>query len=220
MGESRPPAQVAWMVLHNAEKSSYRYLEEYKIMEGNLLVYTNIFSAKKDEILTIIDKYLTELVKAIPRVSLAPEVQNKEGKQIWKGTLLEIKKWGKEDIDYGYIEIIPVYENSDAPLIVNLYCSHPRYLTYWGGLSQTLLRKLAISDGSPDPKISPWNLIPDKSYHRKLLELWHKNYSAPEISQRINVAPRTIYDTLRQLRKKHGTTIVPYKLAAYRQKKQ
>ena len=178
-------------------------------METDLIVFDEYFDATFEQVIDVVGDYLDKLVELKPEAVLEVTTTEKEGKKVWKGKIVEPKKWGTLDIYYGYIEVVPTYENSLTPMHVKLYCSHPNYISYWKGLESSLCKRLKLSDGSPGPSNEPWNLIPDKGYDRKMLELWHKGYKAPAIGKRLKFSKRTIYNRLSSLRKNHGTSIVP-----------
>ncbi len=60
------------------------------------------------------------------------------------------------------------------------------------------------------PKL--WQQIPDKGNDREILRLWHQGYTAPQIAAQFHYSERTIYNKIHQLRKKHGTKIVPKRI--------
>ncbi len=177
----------------------------------DLLTFDQLFDDQLEEIINIIDNYLNRLIKIKPDAVLRVEIEEDKNKKIWKGFFEEPKEWGKEDAVYGRIEIIPLFVDCGFPLQVKLFCSELKYLTYWSGLANTLLKNLNLSDGSPPPTTVTWTLIPDKGYDRELLKLWHKGYTAQNISNRINVEPQTVYNRLGELRKVYGDAIVPYR---------
>lgn len=55
----------------------------------------------------------------------------------------------------------------------------------------------------------PWEKIPDRSYHRHMLKLWHEGHSARKIGFYCNVEGKTIHNKLSELRKRYGEEIVP-----------
>jgi hypothetical protein len=180
-------------------------------MQSNLCVFEKYFDATLEQVIEVMEKYLDKLSLLSPEAGLSVTVEEENGKKVWKGALMEIKEWGKPDIDYGYIEVTPAFFNSDTPVRVRLYSSGPRFTSYWGGVAATLTKLLIVSDGSPGPTNEPWNLVEDKSYHRKMLKLWHEGLTAREIGRRLDLAQSTVYEQLKILRKKYKTDIVPYK---------
>jgi DNA-binding NarL/FixJ family response regulator len=92
---------------------------------------------------------------------------------------------------------------------VKLFCNDPKFLTYWAGLANTLVKNLKLSDGSPPPTVEPWTLIPDKNNDRTILKLWIEGWDAKKIGRELDGSHRTVYDRLRLLRKEYGEDIVP-----------
>ena len=176
----------------------------------DLLTFDQLFDDQLEEIINIIDNYLNRLIKIKPDAVLRVEIEEDKNKKIWKGYFEEPKELGKEDVVYGRIEIIPLFIDCGFPLQVKLFCSEPKYLTYWSGLENTLLKNLNLSDGSPPLTKKPWDLIPDHADDQTIVKLWHKGYKAEEIGYRIGKARQTVYNRLGELRKKHGVKIIPY----------
>ena len=55
----------------------------------------------------------------------------------------------------------------------------------------------------------PWQNIPDLGYDREMLTLWHHEYTAREIGDRLGKSPKTILNRVCELRKEHGKEVVP-----------
>ena len=62
-------------------------------------------------------------------------------------------------------------------------------------------------------------MIPDEGFDRKLVELWSNGYRAKEISSKLYVSERRIYNRLSELRKKYSVTIVPLRIKRKNTKK-
>ena len=180
-------------------------------METDLNVFDEYFDATFEQVIDVVKDYLDKLVELKPEAVLEVTTTEKEDKKVWKGKIVEPKKWGTLDIYYGYIEVKPTYENSLTPMHVKLYCSQPNYISYWKGLEISFSNRLNLSDGSPGPTNEPWNLIPDRGDDRQMLELWHQGYNAPDIGERLNYSSKTIHNRLSILRGKYKEKIIPYK---------
>jgi hypothetical protein len=70
-----------------------------------------------------------------------------------------------------------------------------------------------VTDVDPPPGAmaagDPWALIPDHLWDRQALRLWWAGLTCVEIGVRISQAPKTVRNRLTQLRKQHGTAVVP-----------
>ncbi len=67
-------------------------------------------------------------------------------------------------------------------------------------------RSETASEAYPD---DPWEVITDFEWDRRALRLWWMNRSCAEIGHELSVSPKTIRNRLCELRKVHGTSIVP-----------
>ena len=186
-------------------------------MKTDLQTFDELFDEPLERIIEIIDNYVSALTNIKPDVVLRVEIEESSEGNIWMGFIEELKEWGKEDVIYGHIKIIPLFLNSDTPMRVKLFCSHPNYMTYWGGVRDSLLKHLILSDGNPPSSVDPWMLIPDHGYDRKLLEYWHDGYTGPEIARKLYISESSVYDRLRKLRNTYKKTIVPYHYEARNQ---
>ncbi len=65
----------------------------------------------------------------------------------------------------------------------------------------------SVSSDADEPK--PWELIEDKGYDRRLLELWHFGFGMTTISSRLGKSTSRLGSRISELRKQYGTTIVP-----------
>jgi len=188
-------------------------------MKKDVIVFNQMFDENLEQILDAVNAYLSALVEIRPDAVLEVSTSIEDKKAIWTGRIVEPREWGEEDLYYGYIKIIPISNHRLSLSLVQLYCSEPKYITYWSGFGKTLSKHLTISDVSHDLIDEPWKFIPDKGYDQQMLELWHKDVTAPEIGIRIGVSPRTIYDRLRLLRVEYGEEIVPFHHPAYKRSK-
>jgi hypothetical protein len=58
---------------------------------------------------------------------------------------------------------------------------------------------------------SPWMMVDDIGYDRKLVELLSNGASAQEIAKRVGVEPKTVFNREAELRSRYGVEIVPYR---------
>ena len=89
-------------------------------METDLIVFDELFDANFEQVIDVVKDYLDELVELKPEAALEVTTTKEEGRDIWKGKIVEPKKWGKLDIYYGYIEVVPAYINSITPMHAKL----------------------------------------------------------------------------------------------------
>lgn len=181
-------------------------------METEVLVFDQSFDSSHQEIFEVIQDFHNKLTTIYPNVVIEVEHQKREGKEYRILRFLESMPWGTPDVYYGHIEIVPMYFYHDTPLVIRLYCSHPKYLTIWGGLGNSFRSKLKVSDGIEGLSTTPWTLIPDNGSDRKILELFCKDYDFESIAKRVGYAVQTVYNKLGKLRKKYGEKLVPYRI--------
>lgn len=55
----------------------------------------------------------------------------------------------------------------------------------------------------------PWELIPNTGWDRRVLELWWRNYPSSVISRQLGVSPKRVLNRISELRRLHGSEIVP-----------
>lgn len=86
---------------------------------------------------------------------------------------------------------------------------------FWDWLSQAMDRYGFVeSETKPAEKgvgNKPWERIPNVGYDREMVRLWHYGYQAPEIGRQLGKAGKTITNRLCELRRIHGTEIIPYR---------
>ncbi len=181
-------------------------------MKFELQIFDELFDNPLERITKIIDDYLSGLIEIKPEAVLRVEISEGRKGKIWKGYIEETKEWGKDEVVFGHIEIIPLFVNSATPMQVKLYCSHPNYMAYWVGLRDLLLKNLELSDGTPPPAKEPWLLIPDQGYDRQLVKMLHEGYKAKESAKRLSISPQRAYNRESELRKLHGEDIVPKRI--------
>jgi len=181
--------------------------EDFQFFDG-------YFDASLEQTVEVVDGFLGVLLEVKPHVLL--KVMLLDDGKIWQGYFYEPQEWGKDDLQYGYVQIKRVYENSKKPIHVWVYCSDPKYHVWITNLVVLLHKYLPISDGSPPPTKDPWLLIPDNGYDHKLLELWHKGFTGPKIAEMLSISKDSVYERLRILRKRWGDKIVPYHYSSRR----
>lgn len=186
-------------------------------MKEDRLIFKNYFNEPLQNITDVVDRYLGELVKVRPQVVL--EVKVTDDKQTWRGYFYEPQAWPDDDIKYGFIEVVRKSDDGTIPVEVNVYASHPNYLVWMVNLTVLLDKHLKLSSWWPLPGMPDWALIPDEGFDRKLVELWSNGYRAKEISSKLYVSERRIYNRLSELRKKYSVTIVPLRIKRKNTKK-
>lgn len=55
----------------------------------------------------------------------------------------------------------------------------------------------------------PWDLVADTGWDRRLLELWWRNYPGTVIGRQLGVSPKRVLNRISELRRKHGSGVVP-----------
>jgi hypothetical protein len=187
-------------------------------MEFDKIVFDKCFDATFEQVFAVIEKYLDKLSEVRPDAGLSVTVEEIIGKKVWKGNLMEGQDWGKPDIIYGFIEIVPTHVNSITPMQVRLYCSRREYLGVWRDLSETLHDLLKLSDGSPGRTNEPWKLVPDIGYDQVMIKLWLHGSDVEAIGKRIGISRSRVYARLGELRNIYGEEIVPFRHHGYRRK--
>lgn len=68
-----------------------------------------------------------------------------------------------------------------------------------------------LGEDSADRNTQPWHVIPESGNDRKIVELWCKGYTAPEIAGMLDdrLVPKTITNKISQLRGQYGQKVVP-----------
>jgi hypothetical protein len=57
----------------------------------------------------------------------------------------------------------------------------------------------------------PWELIPDRDWDRRGLQLWHEGIRLEVISRRLGISPKTVLNRFNLLRKQYGSWVIPYR---------
>ena len=180
-------------------------------METEIIVFDQSFDASFQEILQVIQDFHNKLTTIYPNVVIEVEHQKREGKEYRIIRFLESMPWGTPDVDYGHIEIVPMYFYHDTPTVIRLYCSHPKFITIWGGLGNSFRSILKVSDGIKGLSTTPWTLIANHGHDRKILELYYKGFLVEDIAYRVGYATQTVYNRIVSLRKTYGEELVPYR---------
>jgi hypothetical protein len=81
-------------------------------------------------------------------------------------------------------------------------------------IAKMLEKGFVISEVDPpylNPKTSLplWEQIPDRRGDREMLRLWHAGHTNVEIAGRLSMQPRSVTTRISELRRAHGTKIVP-----------
>ena len=180
-------------------------------MKQDFILLKEDFDENLETIVLLIDKWLGEVIENFPiTLVLRVEVVEENNIKIWKGYLEETKPIDEDDIPLGHIEIIPLHNESATPKRVTLYSSNRKFMTYWAGLRDIILKNLKKSDVKLPTTVHPWEIIEDKGYDREMLKMWHEgrpvSYIAREIGQ---ITEKTIRNKFSILRGKYGVEIVP-----------
>ena len=180
-------------------------------MIGPFFVSALMADATIDEVATEVDRRLSELIELIPDIALRVEIEGVNRILIWRGYLGASRPLGVPDIEYGYCEVRrPSYE-MQKPVEIRLYSNHPDYVWLWKSLESSLRTSLQIVNDIGKAVNEPWLLIPDHLNDRLILDFHWQGLTASQIEARTGISIRTIYDTLRIMRKKYGNEIVPFK---------
>lgn len=178
-------------------------------MQGEVAFYQKLFNSTIEQAVFVVNDYLNLVVQTYPEISLDVSWKMQDGKPVWTGTFIVVTELGKPDIIYGRVEIVENFMNYPNLIEITIYCQERRFVTWDMELVEYLIRHLPISDITPKKEANIWDAVPDEGWNRRVLELWHKGYSAAVIGERLGYQAQSIYNLLASLRKTYGDEIVP-----------